>query len=111
MGAGDLIERVGFQEPVSGSDGQGGTEDGWAERFVYRAGYQRLRGSEPVQAARLSGRQPTVITVRASSQTRGVDVAWRIVDKRSGEIFNIRSREITKDRQFVQFLAESGVAT
>ena len=110
MGAGGLIERVEFSKPHRVEDGQGGWEDGWEPQFTCRAEYTRLRGSETVQAARLSGRQPTVIKVRASSETKAVKTNWLITDKRTGEEFNIRSREITKDRQYVEFLAESGVA-
>ncbi len=111
MRSGKLIERVTFRSPAEPvSDGQGGMVDGWNDEFTYRAGFQRLRGSETVQAARLSGRQPTVITVRSSADSRRVDTDWSIVDTRTGETFNIRSREITPDRQYVQFLAESGVA-
>ncbi len=110
MPAGKLVERVTFRSPVAAPDGLGGTIYGWNDEFTYRAGYQRLRGSETVQAARLEGRQPTVITVRASKDSRRVDTDWSIVDVRTGEKFNIRSREITPDRQHIQFLAESGVA-
>lgn len=110
MGGGGLIERVEFSKPHRDSDGQGGWENGWTPQFTCRAEYTRLRGSEAVQAARLSGRQPTVIKVRASSASKTVKTGWKITDKRTGEEFNIRSREITKDRQYVEFLAESGVA-
>ncbi len=105
-----LIERVTFRRPVAAPDGLGGTTYGWREEFTYRAGYQRLRGSEAVQAARLEGRQPTVITVWSSNDSRRVGLDWSIVDTRTGETFNIRSREITPDRRYVQFLAESGAA-
>lgn len=108
--AAQLYERVEFSKPHRVSDGQGGWEDGWEPQFTCRAGYTRLRGSETVQAARLSGRQPTVIKVRASSASKAVETNWKITDKRTGEELNIRSREITKDRQYVEFLAESGVA-
>lgn len=110
MGARELVERVAFEEPVEMPDGQGGVENGWAPRFECRAAYQRLRGSETVQAARLAGRQPTVIRVRSSEATREAGTNWRIVDQRTGETFNIRSSEITADRKHVEFLAESGVA-
>lgn len=110
MRNGNLIERVAFDEPAQVSDGQGGTIQGWTERFQCRAAYQRLRGTETVQAARLSGRQPTVITVRAAAATRDVETDWRIRDVRTGEIFNIRAIEVTPNRQYVELLAESGVA-
>ena len=109
--AGDLRERLRFERPVSASDGLGGTVNGFETAFEARGGYQRLRGSETVQAARLDGRQPTVITIRSFAAARQAGTDWRIVDRGSGEIFNIRSVTETKDRRWLEFLAESGVAT
>lgn len=110
-GAGALIERVGFEEPVAGSDGGGGTLDGFAERFTCRAGYIHLRGGESVLAARLAGQHSQIIRVRSSSQSRAVTTDWRIVDKRAGTVFNIRDVSPTADRGYVVFLCQSGVAT
>lgn len=110
MPSGDLYEHVAFDMPVSQSDGQGGTIDGWQERFKCRAKYLYLRGSEAVQAARLEGRQPVVITVRLSGQARQVTTDWRVRDVREGSVFNIRAIERTPDRKWLEILAEGGVA-
>lgn len=110
MDAGKLYERVAFDSPLESSDGQGGGEDGWQEAFSCRANYRRLRGGERVQASRLEGVQPTVITVRRSSQSDAVTTDWRIRDVRSGETFNIRTKVRTDDRAFYEFTCESGVA-
>jgi head-tail adaptor len=109
-GGGNLTERVLFQEPVALADGIGGQETGWSAGFECRAGYTRLRGGETVIAGRLSGKQPTVIRVRANSQTRGVNEDWRVVDQRTQEVFNIRSIIETEDRLYLDFACESGVA-
>lgn len=111
MIAGTLIEKVTFQSPVSVEDGYGGREDGWTDAFTARAGYTRLRGTETVMAARLEGRQPTVIKVRASADTRRVTTDWRVKDARSGEVFNIRSIIESQNRRYFDITAESGVAT
>ena len=110
MGAGQLRQRIRFERPNAIANGYGGHTAGFEAVFDDRAAYTRLRGSESVVAARLQGRQPTVIRVRASMRARGAKTAWRIVDRDSGEIFNIRSVAETNDRRWIDFLAESGVA-
>lgn len=107
--AGQLYEKVAFESLGQTDDGYGGTVEDWTEQFSRRAAYTRLRGSEPVLAARLEGRQPTVIRVRADSSTRTITTDWRARDARSGEVFNIRSVIRTEDRQWIDITAESGV--
>lgn len=107
---GPLRERVLFQAPVSSPDGQGGTINGWSTGFTRWALYTRLRGGETVLAARLSGVQPTVIRVRADSETRTIDPTWRAADEHTGEVFALRGVVLTDDRAFVDLTAESGVA-
>ncbi|MCV0396959.1 MAG: head-tail adaptor protein [Rhizobiaceae bacterium] len=109
-GAGELYEKVAFDRLEAIDDGYGGTVDQWTEQFTRRAGYTRLRGTEPVMAARLEGKQPTVIRVRVDSETRQITTDWRARDARSGEAFNIRSIARTNDRRWFDILAESGVA-
>ena len=110
-GAGQLFEHVGFEEPVSGSDGGGGITAGFAERFTCRAGYVHLRGGEAVLAARLGGQHTQVVRVRSASETRAVTTDWRIIDKRDGTTFNVRDITPSDDRRFLDFLCQSGVAT
>jgi len=111
MGAGALREYVDFESPYADPDGYGGVEAGFVYQFRCRAQYTRLRGTETVMAARLSGRQPTIVRVRASRASRDATTDWRIVDRRTGEIFNIRSKIESEDRAWIDFTAESGVAT
>jgi SPP1 family predicted phage head-tail adaptor len=108
--AGDLTEAVAFDRQGTASDGAGGTTTAWVEQFTCRAGYTHLRGGETVIAARLSGTHVQVIRVRRSSQTVAVTAEWRVRDTRSGEAFNIREFTPTKDRQWIDFLCERGVA-
>lgn len=108
--AGDLVERVTFDRKGTASDGAGGTTTAWTEQFTCRAGYTHLRGGETVIAARLEGTHVQVIRVRRSTETDAVTTDWRIRDTRSGEIFNVRDVTPTRDRQWLDFLCERGVA-
>jgi len=108
--AGDLYYMVAFEKKGSQSDGYGGAENAWSEQFRCRASFVHLRGGESVQASRLEGRHPQVISVRASTQTRLATTDWRIKDVRTGDIFAIRDIEPVTDRAFIGFLCERGVA-
>jgi hypothetical protein len=109
-GGGDLFEHVGFDKHGTASDGAGGTITAFVEQFTRRAAYIHLRGGETVMAARLAGRHSQIIRVRSDSSTRTVTTDWRISDKRSGAVFNIRDITPSTDRAFIDFLAERGVA-
>lgn len=111
MAGQSLFETVRFERPVSSSDGQGGRINGWETAFTCRARFTYLRSGEAVMAGRLEGRQTIVIRVRSASASRAVNTDWRIVDTRTGETFNIRSSIPTDDRLYIDFTAESGVAT
>lgn len=109
-GAGDLIERVGFERPVSGSDGAGGVGNGFQEWYACRAQYIHLRGGENIIAGRLEGKHPQVIRIRSSSTAREITTEWLARDKRAGTLFNIRDITPTDDRLWLDFLVEGGVA-
>lgn len=110
MKAADLHESVAFDAPTQNPDGYGGVEVGWAERFRARAHFRWLRGGETVQAARLAGKQPVVVTLRVSSDSLAITTGWRMRDLRRGVTYNIRSVVPTTDRRMVEVTAESGVA-
>ncbi|MCP4307785.1 MAG: phage head closure protein [bacterium] len=111
MSVGDLRERIRFEQPNADQNGYGGQSTAFEFVFNTRGGYMRLRGSETVIAARQAGKQPTIIRVYASSESRSANNGWRIVDRDTGETFNIRSVSETKDNRFLDFYTESGVAT
>jgi hypothetical protein len=108
--AGDLFYSVAFDRKGSAPDGAGGTTTGFTEQFSCRAAFIHLRGGESVLAARLDGQHPQVIRVRSSINTRGVTTDWRVRDKRTGDVFNIRDITPGLDRQFIDFLCQKGVA-
>lgn len=110
MDVGQLIESVAFDAPTTGANINGRVEDGWTEQFTTRAKFLYLRGSEVVQAARLEGKQPVVMTVRADAISVLTDTDWRIRDLERGDTYNIRSVVPTDDRLFLEITAERGVA-
>lgn len=113
--AGDLYYRVGIEARVAENPDSpidyGNTENAWVEQFAARAQFIHLRGGEDVMAARLSGKHLQVIRVRSSTSTRTITTDFRVVDKRNGDVFNIRDVTQGVDRQFIDLLCEKGVAT
>jgi head-tail adaptor len=125
-GAGDLKHRVAFDvREVSNPDAPedyGNTVDEWVEQFTCRAGYRHLRGGETIMAGRLQGRHAQIVFVRASSETRQVTQEWRMRDLNNGEwddtsetiwtgpVYAVKDVSPGEDRQWIDFLVESGVA-
>ena len=110
--AGDLFHRVAFDRRIDTNDGNddGNTQGEWQEQFQCRAGFIHLRGGESIMADRLQGVHPQVIFVRASSQSKAVTTEWRIRDARTDIEFNIRDISMSDDRQWLDFLCQSGGA-
>lgn len=117
----DLFYAVRFERPMSWDDGHGGVEQGWdtMEPVKARAHFRFLRGGETVQAARLQGRQPIVVTLRRDSDVMQITAGWRMRGNRHGEggpddaheVYNVRSGPVpTDDRRYVEVLVEGGVA-
>lgn len=100
--------RAQFDEPVPVDDGFGGKEEGWVERYACHANIRYLRGGETVQAARLAGRQPVVVTIRALGKAKDITPAWRM--RAAGEEWNIRAKAETEDRRHIELTCETGVA-
>ena len=109
-GAGDLRERVAFDERILVDDGYGNMEGHFEEVFQCQAAFTFLRGSEAVIAARLEGRQPVVVRVRATPDTVGIQPDWRMRDVRTGISYAVRSVAPTVDRKWVDVMTETGVA-
>lgn len=111
-GAGELRERVHLQRRAAGNDGFGVGPSGQFETVAtVWAHYLPLRGSESVQASRLQGRQPYVVTIRQSSQVRDLTPAWRIVDARNeARVFAISAPPTDPDgrRAFFEILCTEG---
>lgn len=86
---GALRDRLHFQSSPPAGDGWGGPPIPGAgiftTQFTLSAGMRPRTGSEAVTAARLGGRQPYVVTVRANARLKQVTPAWRLADARAGE--------------------------
>lgn len=110
--AGELRERVAFDQQFveDYSPSYGLTVGDWQEQFTCAARIKPLVGTEPIQAQRLKGVQPLVITVRSSQNTRMVDSSWRIRNARTGTQYQIRSVTPDEKRTWIDFLCEAGVA-
>lgn len=122
-GAGHLHEHVAFDRRDQVEDGHGNYEDVFIQIFDCHAGFTYLRAGESVIAGRLEGRQPIIVRVRSSSNTRQIEPAWRMRDLRKGQwqgpsgedywdgpIYAVRSVIPTEDRMFIDVTVESGVA-
>ncbi|MGV8830340.1 MAG: head-tail adaptor protein [Devosia sp.] len=112
--AGALRERVKCQMAGPGDDGWDGSLPGageFATQFTVAAGMKPRTGGEGVDAARLGGSQPYVVTVRNTPQTRQISTAWRLVDARNElRVFAVTSPPADPDgkNQWLEFLATEG---
>lgn len=103
-----------FQQRAVADDGFGNDLPGqgpYVTEMTVAAAMRPLRGSESVMAARLSGKQPYVVTVRNHPGMSSVTPAWRIVDARNtNRIFDITSPLSDSDgkRQWLEFVAVEG---
>lgn len=111
MSAGELRERVAFHS-IAEVDSSFGIEAGeYEEQFRRAARIKSAGGSEPVIAQRLTGVNPVEITVRSDSSTREVTEAWKIVDTRTLQAYQVRSVIPDERRKYIKFLVELGPAT
>lgn len=109
MKAGALNDRVAFDRPVGSTTPTGGQVTEWqVEIAALWASIKYLRGSDSVIAARLTGRQPAVVTVRASAASRAIAPEWRMRNLRAGTVFAIRAVHESADRAFLELLVEGG---
>ena len=109
MNAPKLVDSLSFDAPIYDLRG---LQTGWSEdAYSCRAQIRYLRGGEAVQAARLDGKQPVVVTIRRSDVADMITSDWKVKDARRGTIFNVRAIVPTEDRAWLEITAESGVAT
>jgi hypothetical protein len=111
VGAGDLTNRVRFESRALDANGDplgpwtSAGDPVWAQLTW-------LRGTEAAMQQRLEGRQPVVITVRASTFTRQITPAWRAVNARdAAQRFAILTVSPARTQGFLDLLAVLGGAT
>lgn len=108
--SGELVESVAFDSPTVSADGYGGQETTWTEEYACRAEFIYRRGSEAVEAARLSGRPVYKVKVRSCADARSITTDWRMRDVRRSVTYNVREVDAISDRAFVWIVIEGGVA-
>lgn len=111
MKAPNLNHRYSFQKRVTqGNDGRGNDLTDWVPQFEAWASRVWLRGGEAVLAARLSGVQTAVITVRSAPETKQIDSFWRCVDLETNQTYNIKQPEPHESRHYIDLPVQSGGA-
>lgn len=102
--AGELTRRVTFQQ--RGLDANSDRLGPLAPAVTRSARIQPLKGSEAVQASRMAGLQPVIITIYRDSLTKLIDDSYEAVDARDSSIaWDITSAIITEDLAWVEILA------
>jgi head-tail adaptor len=114
-GAGSLRYRMTFAARDTTEDEYGNPSTGWSDKFTVSANITAKVGGEAVDAARLVGRQPVILTVRRSADTRLITTDWKATELESGTEFNIRTAidPFIGDSQhglWIEMIAETGVA-
>lgn len=109
MDAGKLDARIQVQRAISGDDGYGNVTTGWADLAGGKlwASMRETPGKEAVAAGRIEASRTATIRVRASSLSRTITAADRVIAR--GNVWNIRS-VIEIDRATLELLVEAGVA-
>ncbi|WP_173931386.1 head-tail adaptor protein [Chelativorans sp. Marseille-P2723] len=108
-----LDTRFTFERDMAEPDWSGHPgEPDWRPLFTVWGNIAFMRGGEAVIAARLTARQPAILTIRNSAAARGIKPSDRAVNARTGEIFNIREQpRVSKDsRGFLEILVEAGAS-
>lgn len=102
--AGQLDRRVTFK--LRALDANGDRLGALTEICTRFARVQPLKGGEAVQASRVAGRQPVIITVRADSDTRSIDNGFEAYDARDATVaWDVTSKIATEDRAWVEVMA------
>jgi len=107
-GASSLQHTVTLSSYDEVDDGMGNSYGEWVARLNVHASFKHMNGNETVMAGRLQGRHAQVFRIRASEAARLITTEWKITYRRTD--FNIRDITPTKDRKWLDILAESGVA-
>ena len=107
-----LRDRVSLEKREEVDDGYGNTYGQWVAQFERDACILPSKGGETVIASRLQEVQPALIIVRFDAETATITAEWRLIEVRSGTIYNIRtSADMERRGRFITMLCEAGVAT
>lgn len=110
--ASDLRDRVSLEKQEEVDDGYGGVTGQWVAQFERDACILLSKGGETVIASRLQSIQPALIIVRFDAETSTITAAWRLIETRSGTVYNIRtSADMERRGRFITMLCEAGAPT
>lgn len=105
MDAGQLDQRVIFQQAVTIRDPDGMPIQGWQDRLTLWCHVRYLLGSEAVMQARLVSKVPVILTVRACAEVRAITSEWGAVI--NAVIFGLKEDpRPSEDGAFIEMLAE-----
>jgi head-tail adaptor len=110
MDAGQLREKIGFYSQAEAATDYGIAADPWQLQFVRAARARAIRTGEQIMAQRLKGVKVVIITVRYNAAARTINEGWQARDMRTNEAYNIRKAVPDERREWIDVLAESGVA-
>jgi hypothetical protein len=104
MGAGLYREKLRFE--ARALDRHGEPSGPFAPRFDQAARVVFLKSGETVLGQRLKNKALAQITLRASRQAREISSAWRAVNVRTGDRFDLKDSTLTEKRNELLFVAE-----
>ena len=110
VGAGALRELFAFDQRITIDDGYGNTQGEWHEVFRAATGRVAFKGGEAVQASRLEGRQPHLITIRNSTNAALLTPDWRCRDTRTGKAYAIVTHDVRPRKDYVDMIVTEGIA-
>lgn len=108
--AGNLREQVGFYTRPEVATEYGIATSDWQLQFTRSARVQAIRTGETVMGQRLKGQKVVIITIRYNAEAKTITESWQARDERTGEQYQIRKAVPDEKRQWIDVLAESGVA-
>ena len=90
-GAGEFRSRVHVERQKKEADGAGGTRSIWRRQWSdIPARILPMRGGEEVKAGRLAMNSDFEITIRANPTTRLIKPTDRLVNARTGEVYEVK---------------------
>lgn len=111
MAASEYRERIQFeQRGLDANNDRLGDFEPAPDKWQVRARFIWLKGGESVMQSRLTGVAPAVVRVRTSEAMREITTAFRIVDRKTGMTFNIRSVMPVRETRVIDFTCDTGGA-
>ncbi|MGI2036406.1 phage head completion protein [Rhizobium panacihumi] len=111
VSAGELKERVAFDEREQEKGEGGNWQHKFVERFQRRAKFVYAGGGESIMAERLQGKSTMKVRLRKDSSTRAITADWQMRDVRLGTVYAIREVDAVTVPGEVYLVVSSGGAS